>query len=62
MIKFAIIAISLENSRGAAHNAWNLKLRICSYKTKVTIVFHNLRGYNSHLIMSGIGKIEKCRG
>ncbi len=41
--------------RGAAHNACNLKLRIYAYKTKVPVVFHNLRGYDGHLIMSALG-------
>ena len=36
------------NYRGAAHNICNLKYRIT---WKVPVVFHNLRGYDSHLIM-----------
>ena len=39
--------------RGAAHNICNLKYRI---SWKVPVVFHNLRGYDSHLIMQEIGK------
>ena len=34
--------------RGAAHNIFNLKHRIT---WKIPVVFHNLRGYDSHLIM-----------
>ena len=39
--------------RGAAHNICNLKYSI---SWKVPVVFHNLRGYDSHLIMQEIGK------
>ncbi|CAB4015988.1 Gastrula zinc finger, partial [Paramuricea clavata] len=41
--------------RGAAHNICNLKYRIT---WKVSVVFHNLRGYDSHLIMQEIGKFK----
>jgi len=40
--------------RGAAHNACNLKLRL---NTHIPVVFHNLRGYDSHLIMQTISKV-----
>ncbi|CAB4024618.1 Hypothetical predicted protein [Paramuricea clavata] len=42
--------------RGAAHNICNLKYRIT---WKVPVVFHNLRGYDSHLIMQEIARDEK---
>jgi hypothetical protein len=42
--------------RGAAHNECNLKLRIYPHKTKVPVVFHNLRSYDGHLLMQAIGK------
>ena len=45
--------------RGAAHKSCNLKLKIKSGKTKIPVVFHNLKGYNSHLIMQ---KIHKAKG
>ena len=48
--------------RGAAHNACNLKLRIYPSKTKVPVVFHNLRGYDGHLIMSALGNSEATEG
>ena len=51
-----------EKYRGAAHNACNLKLRIYPSKTKVPVVFHNLRGYDGHLILSALGKSEATEG
>ncbi|KAK3750211.1 hypothetical protein RRG08_004434 [Elysia crispata] len=43
--------------RGAAHNACNLKLRLSPKTTTIPVVFHNLRGYDSHLLMQAISKI-----
>ena len=43
--------------RGSAHQEYNLKLRIKPESLKIPVVFHNLRGYNSHFIMQQIGKI-----
>ena len=43
----------------AAHNSCNLKLRIYPDKVKVPVVFHNLRGYDSHLIMQALGGCEE---
>ena len=40
--------------RGAAHNACNLKLRLNPFTTTIPVVFHNLRGYDSHLLMQAI--------
>jgi hypothetical protein len=40
--------------RGAAHNACNLKLRLSAVKTHIPVVFHNLSGYDSYLIMQAI--------
>ena len=37
--------------RGAAHKICNLKLKIKPNKTPIPVVFHNLRGYDSHFIM-----------
>ena len=50
-----------EKYRGAAHNEYNLKLRIYPDKIKLPVVFHNLRGYDGHLIISAIGQIEKSK-
>ena len=45
--------------RGSAHQECNLKLRIKPENLKIPIIFHNLRGYDSHFIMQQIGKIAK---
>ncbi len=44
--------------RGAAHNTCNLKLRLKKGITPIPVVFHNLRGYDSHLLMQAISKVE----
>ena len=45
--------------RGSAHQECNLKLRIKPENLKIPVIFHNLRGYDSHFIMEQIGKIAK---
>ena len=45
--------------RGSAHQDCNLKLRINPDKIKIPVIFHNLRGYDSHFIMQQIGEIAK---
>ena len=45
--------------RGSAHQDCNMKLKINSYTVKIPVIFHNLRGYDSHFIMQQIGKISK---
>ena len=42
--------------RGSAHTKFNLSYRLTS---KIYVIFHNLRGYDSHLIMQEIGKFNK---
>ena len=44
--------------RGAAHNACNLKLQFSLKTTTIPVVFHNLQGYDSHLLMEAISKME----
>ena len=44
--------------RGAAHKTCNLKLKIQPYKTPIPVVFQNLKGYDSHLIMQRIHKTK----
>ena len=42
--------------RGSAHQDCNLNFRITD---KIPVIFHNLRGYDSHFIMQEIGEIVK---
>ena len=39
--------------RGAAHNQWNLKLKI---PKNLPIIFHNLEGYDRHIIFTKLFK------
>ena len=48
--------------RGSAHQECNLKLRIKPENLKIPIIFHNLRGYDSHFIMQRIGEIANKLG
>lgn len=41
--------------RGAAHNACNITLK---QRERIPILFYNLRGYDSHLIMEVIAKMK----
>ena len=45
--------------RGSAHRECNLKLSIKPDELKIPVIFHNLRGYDSHFIMQEIGEIVK---
>ena len=45
--------------RGSAHQECNLKLRVKLEDIKIPVIFHNLRGYDSHFIMQQIGEIAK---
>ena len=45
--------------RGPPHKSCNLKLKIKPGITKIPVVFHNRKGYNSHLIMQ---KIHATKG
>ena len=47
------------NYRGSAHQDCNLKLRINTKELKIPVIFHNLRGYDSHFITQEIGTIAK---
>ena len=44
---------------GSAHQECNLKLRVNPEEIKIPVIFHNLRGYDSHFIMQEIGSIVK---
>ena len=41
--------------RGAAHDQCNLRFRIPEF---IPVVFHSLKGYDSHLIMQNLGKLD----
>ena len=43
--------------RGSAHKNCNLKLQISAEKIKIPVIFHNLRGYDSHFIINQLGEI-----
>ena len=45
--------------RGSAHQECNLQLRLNPEELKIPVIFHNLRGYDSHFIMQEIGAIVK---
>ena len=42
--------------RGAAHKNCNVNLRL---RKRIPVVFHNLRGYDAHIIMQAIGKTDR---
>ena len=44
---------------GSAHQECKLKLHLDPDKIKIPVIFHNLRGYDSHFIMQEIGNIVK---
>ena len=46
----------LGHFRGAAHNKCNLKYRIKPDSWKLPVMFHNLRGYDGHLIVKVLKK------
>ena len=48
--------------RGSTHQECNLKLRIKPENLKIPVIFHNLRGYDSHFIMQQIGEIANKHG
>ena len=45
--------------RGSAHKKCNFRLQISAEKIKISVVFHNLKGYDGHLIIEGMGDIIK---
>ena len=45
--------------RGAAHSKCNQTLRIDPYHTPIPVFFHNLKNYDSHHIISAIGRTEE---
>ena len=47
--------------RGSAHQNCNLKLQISAEKIKIPVIFHNLKGYDSHFIIRQLGELIKER-
>ena len=45
--------------RGSAHQTCNLKLKISAENIKIPVVFHNLKGYDSHFIINELGELIK---
>ena len=45
--------------RGSAHKTCNFWLQISAEKITIPVVFHNLKGYDGHLIIEGMGDIIK---
>ena len=45
--------------RGSAHKNCNLKLQISAEKIKIPVIFHNLKGYDSHFIIQQLGELIK---
>ena len=45
--------------RGSAHETCNLKLQISAEKIKIPVIFHNLKGYDSHFIINELGEFIK---
>ena len=48
--------------RGSAHQVCNLNLKISADKLKILVVFHNLKGYDSHFIIEKIGELVSEEG
>lgn len=47
--------------RGAAHSECNKKLRLNIKTLKIPVVFHNLQGYDAHLIMQAIANTNRTK-
>ena len=45
--------------RGSAHKKCNFKLKISAENIKIPVIFHNLKGYDSHCIIEKIGELTK---
>ena len=49
--------------RGAAHNECNLKLKLKPKTMPIPVIFHNLEGYDGHLLMQAMARVRgeiKC--
>ena len=49
--------------RGAAHNECNFKLKLNAKTAPIPVIFHNLKGYDGHLLMQAMTRVQgeiKC--
>ena len=49
--------------RGAAHNDCNFKLKLNPKTVTIPVIFHNLKGYDGHLLMQAMARVHgeiKC--
>ena len=49
--------------RGAAHNECNFKLKLNPKTIPIPVIFHNLKGYDGHLLMQAMPRVQgeiKC--
>ena len=49
--------------RGAAHNECNFKLKLNPKTAPIPVIFHNLKGYEGHLLMRAMARVHgeiKC--
>ena len=44
--------------RGAAHNECNFKLKLNPKTMPIPVIFHNLKGYDGHLLMQAIARVQ----
>jgi hypothetical protein len=51
MLIYLIYILFLGAFRGASHQACNLAYQISKKNYKIPVVFHNLKGYDAHLII-----------
>ena len=45
--------------RGSAHLKCISKLKLSAEKLKIPVIFHNVKGYDSHFIIQNIGELPK---
>ena len=48
---------------GATHNDWNFKLKLNPKTAPITVFFHNLKGYDGHLLNQAMARVKgeiKC--
>ena len=45
--------------RGAAHNECSSKLKLNPKTTTIPVIFHNLKGYDGHLLMHAMARVEE---